>query len=134
MNNDRYNALGNPFLYDKEFLEGKKESIRNLELAMPRRNIIAICGSMRFYERMFEEQIRLSKEGNIVLLPIIGLTNDEPDLIPDEKELYCAIHFQKILMADAIFVVNINGYVGKDTINEIIFAATCNKAIMFMEK
>lgn len=95
--------------------------------------IITICGSMRFFERMFDEQIRLSKLGNVVLLPVIGMTNKEPDLTPEEKKLYVDIHFQKISMADEIFVINVGGYVGPSTAKEIELASTLGKAIKFLE-
>lgn len=98
-----------------------------------KRNIIAICGSMRFFDKMFDEQVRLSKEGNIVLLPVIEMENREPMLTPEEKKLYAQLHFDKILMSDEIFVMNVGGYVGRHTAREIEFANSANKKITFLE-
>ena len=43
------------------------------------------------------------------------------------------MHKQKIDMADAIFVVNKNGYVGESTRSEIAFAEALGKPVRYME-
>lgn len=95
--------------------------------------VVAICGSMRFHLKMFEEQIRMAKEGVIALLPVIEAENNEPSLTPKEKELYSKIHFQKIDMSDEIFVINVNGYIGYSTGLEIKYANSTNKPVKYLE-
>jgi hypothetical protein len=43
------------------------------------------------------------------------------------------IHKRKIDMADAIYVINKNGYIGESTKSEIKYAFEHHKAVMFME-
>lgn len=43
------------------------------------------------------------------------------------------IHKRKIDMADAIYVINKNGYIGESTKSEIKYAFEHNKSVMFME-
>lgn len=92
--------------------------------------IITICGSMRFYEKMLEEQLRLSKEGKVVLMPIM---DTDAELTHEEQEIFCEIHFEKIRMSNEIFVINVGGYVGKHTAREIQYASQLGKVITFLE-
>ena len=43
------------------------------------------------------------------------------------------IHKRKIDMADAIYVINKDGYVGMSTQSEILYAALHDKEIIYME-
>ena len=43
------------------------------------------------------------------------------------------MHRQKIDMSDAIFVINVNGYIGESTKNEIEYAKSKNKEILYLE-
>lgn len=97
--------------------------------------IIVICGSMSFYEQMFDEQVRLSKEGNIVILPVIELVKNESNrMFPAvEKEMYSEIHMRKIDIADEIYVVNYDGYVDPSTAREITYASQIGVHVKFME-
>lgn len=49
-----------------------------------------------------------------------------------EKELLDDIHKIKIDMSDAIFVLNVDGYVGPSTASEIAYANRSGKNIYFM--
>ena len=44
------------------------------------------------------------------------------------------LHFQKIEMSDAIFVVNVDGYIGESTRKEIEYAKSLDKEVMYLEK
>lgn len=41
------------------------------------------------------------------------------------------MHKEKIKLADAILVVNVNGYIGNSTKSEIEFAKSLNKEILY---
>ena len=43
------------------------------------------------------------------------------------------IHKDKIDLSDAIFVLNIGGYIGNSTKSEIIYALNHNKKVLFHE-
>ena len=44
------------------------------------------------------------------------------------------MHKRKIDMADEIFVINKNGYIGTSTKSEIEYAINTNKPVRYMEK
>lgn len=116
--------LRNQVRYSKRL--GKREPYNDAKT-------IVICGSMRFYEQMFDEQVRLAKEGNIVILPVIELVKNESNLTAAEKEMYSEIHMRKIDIADEIYVVNYGGYVGPSTAREITYASQIGVHVKFME-
>lgn len=124
-NIDRYSAFINPFSY-----EDFKNNILGGKQMMERAEIITICGSMKFANQMKEKEIKLTKDGLIVLMPIMDVeeTANESELL-----VYRNAHKQKIAMSDAIFVINIDGYVGRHTATEIEFASQKNKRIYFLE-
>ena len=49
------------------------------------------------------------------------------------KKMLDGMHRQKIDMSDAIFVINVNGYIGESTKNEIEYAKSKNKEIIYLE-
>ena len=48
-------------------------------------------------------------------------------------EMLSNVHKEKINLSDAIFVVNVNKYIGKSTKSEIEYAQSLNKEIMYYE-
>ena len=96
-----------------------------------RRNV-AICGSMRFYDEMVSIAKHMETEmGYAVRLPEMpGET--EPD--PDEKRQLGEMHLRKIDASDAIYVLNINGYIGESVRREIEYAKEHGKEIIYMEE
>ena len=44
------------------------------------------------------------------------------------------IHKKKIDLADVVFIVNVNGYIGKDTRKEIQYAEKHNKNIVYLNR
>ena len=49
------------------------------------------------------------------------------------KEMLDDMHKRKIDMADEIFVINVNGYIGESTKSEIEYAIKNNKKVEFLE-
>lgn len=43
------------------------------------------------------------------------------------------LHKEKIAISDGIFVVNVNGYIGDSVKEEIAFAKSLNKEIIYLE-
>lgn len=76
-----------------------------------RRKVVAICGSMRFWEIIQKTCERLEPENEWVLL---GLTPHVllRELAPQEKARLDALHRDHIDLADAVFVVNVDGDIG----------------------
>lgn len=51
----------------------------------------------------------------------------------ETKEMLGDIHKRKIDMADEIFVINVNGYIGESTRSEIGYAKKNNKKVNYLE-
>ena len=93
---------------------------------------IAVCGSMKFTKEMKEQEIKLTKMGCTVLMPIMDF--EEPQKATEaELVLYRDAHRNKIKMSDAIMVINKDGYVGRHTAGEIEYASKFGKYIYFLE-
>ena len=88
--------------------------------------IITLCGSTKFKQQYMEEQKRLTLEGHIVIS--VGLFGHQGDEITEEQKIMLDdMHKRKIDLADEIFVINVNGYIGSSTKSEIEYAKTTNK-------
>ena len=80
-------------------------------------------------------QYELEEQGNLV----IGCTYLPKSIDKESKQakskwlLFDEIHKRKIDMSDAIFVVNVNGYIGESTKSEISYAKSKNKEILYLE-
>ena len=103
--------------------------------------IITLCGSTKFKEDFMREQKRLTLEGNIVIsVGLFGHCGDnevweqmDEGTLTKTKEMLDDMHKRKIDMADEIFVINKNGYIGESTRNEIEYAIKTNKVVKYME-
>ena len=97
--------------------------------------VITLCGSTRFNEQFLETQKRLTLECNIVIsVGLFGHSGDEEVWTPGTKEMLDNMHKRKIDMADAIYVINVGGYIGESTRSEIEYATKQGKTVMYLEK
>lgn len=101
---------------------------------MKKIKIITICGSLKFKKQMMIETERLELEGNCVLNVIYPTKQDKDAYTPAQHEILDKMHKVKIDLCDAIFVVNVNGYIGDSTRSEIEYAKQKNKEILYYEK
>lgn len=95
--------------------------------------IITLCGSTKFKEEFLKANEQLTLKGHIVLMPGFFGHADNKEIPIETKEKLDELHFEKIDMSDAIFVVNKNGYVGKSTSNEISHAMEKHKKIYWLD-
>lgn len=96
--------------------------------------VITLCGSTRFKEQFLEAQKCLTLEGNIVIsVGLFGHSGDEEVWTPGTKEMLDNMHKRKIDMADAIFVINVGGYIGSSTCSEIEYAKANGKEVLYLE-
>lgn len=96
--------------------------------------VITICGSTRFKEQFLEVQKHLTLEGNIVIsVGLFGHSGDAEVWTPGTKEMLDDMHKRKIDMADAIYVINVGGYIGESTRSEIEYARSQGKEVMSLE-
>ena len=104
--------------------------------------VITLCGSTRFKDQFMEAQKKLTFEGNIVIsVGLFGHSGDQEvwenmdeGTLTKTKEMLDDMHKRKIDMADAIFVINVGGYVGSSTKSEIEYAITHGKEVRYLEE
>ena len=93
--------------------------------------VITLCGSTRFKEDFERVNRELTLDGNIVIS--VGCFGHAGDNFNEEQKVMLDdIHKCKIDMADAIYVINREGYIGASTKSEIEYAKAHNKEIIYM--
>ena len=94
--------------------------------------VVTICGSMRFLKQMQEIAMELEiKQDYCVLTPVLDIMAQPTE---NEKEKLAQAHFKKIDMSDAVYIVNIGGYIGKAVAREVRYAQEHNKEIIYHEQ
>ncbi len=93
--------------------------------------IVTISGSMRFAKQMKDIARKLEAEHRICALqPVYNKKKNET---VENIENIVSCHYQKIDLSDALYVVNIDGYIGEATHDEIEYAKKNNKEIIYHE-
>ena len=96
--------------------------------------VVTLCGSTRFKEQFPETQKLLTLKGNIVIsVGLFGHSGDNEVWLNDTKQMLDDMHKRKIDMADEIFVINVNGYIGSSTKSEIEYALKTGKKVSYLE-
>lgn len=94
--------------------------------------VITLCGSTKFKEDFERVNRELTLAGNIVIS--VGCFGHSGDVFSDEQKIMLDdIHKRKIDMADAIYVINKDGYIGSSTKSEIKYAMRTGKQVIYME-
>ncbi len=97
-----------------------------------KRKIVTLCGSVRFWNKIQEMSERLELENEYAVIGIIPHVMDR-DITEYEKGLLAELHRIKIDLSDAIFVVNVGGYIGESVKKEIEYAKERGKEIIYLE-
>lgn len=94
--------------------------------------VVTICGSMKFKKEMMQIAEELELEKGYAVIQCVYWNNcsnyNELDI-----ERLGKIHYKKIDISDAIYVVNVNGYIGESTKKEIEYAKLHKKEILSLE-
>ena len=99
---------------------------------MRKYKVITLCGSTRFKEDFERVNRELTLQGNIVIS--VGCFGHAGDVFTEEQKIMLDdIHKRKIDMADAIYVINKDGYIGSSTKSEIQYAIKMGKEVLYME-
>lgn len=105
--------------------------------ALTEATVITLCGSTKFKAEFLAVAQRLTMDGNVVIsLGVFGHT-DLPDYdwttdASNLKRTLDGLHFQKIRMADEVYVVDPGGYVGESTRREIEYALSLGKPVRYL--
>jgi len=95
--------------------------------------VVTLCGSTRFKEQFFKTQKELTLDGYIVMsVGLFGHSGDNEVWSDGTKEMLDDMHKRKIDMADEIFVINVDGYIGDSTKSEIDYALTSGKGVAYL--
>ncbi len=93
--------------------------------------VITVCGSLKYKEEMMDSAMMLELAGNVVLIPIFPISHDTSYLSEEDFQILGNMHKEKIRLSDAIFVVDVDGYIGNSTKSEIAFAKKLHKEILY---
>lgn len=147
-----YKQIGNPDSYCQynegwedacDSINGKLESERDKLTTekTDRPKIICICGSTRFADLHAIARWEFEKDGKAICLMINYLPagyfekfgNDHYGEKFGNKEILDELHKRKIDLADEVFVINKDGYIGESTRSEIEYAISHNKPVKYLE-
>lgn len=93
--------------------------------------VITLCGSMRFFNEMQEIARELETKYGYCAITPIGCTSITLD--KEAVENLAKAHYKKIDISDAVYIVNIGGYIGKSVSEELNYAQRFNKEIIYHE-
>ena len=92
--------------------------------------VITICGSMRYATEMRKIAWDLEvKKGFSVIQCVYNVNNENCDEL--NFDMLAKLHKKKIDISDAIYVVNINGYIGNSAKEEIKYAISKGKEVVY---
>lgn len=91
---------------------------------------VTICGSMRYSKEMKEVALDLEIYHGFNVLQCI-YNPQKLNLLNIEKEALERAHYKKIDLSDAIYVLDIDGYIGESVKKEIEYAKMTGKDIIY---
>lgn len=101
--------------------------------------VVCLCGSSRFYEAYQQAEYDETMAGNIYLsigfYPHCSERDHGEGVGHDsaEKAMLDELHKRKIDLADEVFVLNVDGYIGDSTRSEVEYARATGKPIRWLE-
>ena len=95
--------------------------------------VITLCGSTRFKEEFMKIRKELTLQGHIVIS--VGCFGHSGDYFTDEQKIMLDdMHKRKIDIADEIFVIDVDGYIGSSTKSEIDYAKEHGKKVRYFSE
>lgn len=96
--------------------------------------VITLCGSTRFMDIFHKVEHDLTLKGYIVLSVEVFEKMTGEEISKEQIDLLNDIHRKKIDISDAIFVIDMHGYIGEATKAEIEYAESLGKEIYYFSK
>ncbi len=91
---------------------------------------VMICGSMKFAEEMKRIAFDLEEKHDMCVLQCV-YNEDKLKLSEADINALNSAHFKKIELAEAIYVVDLHGYIGEQVKKEIAFAKSLGKEVIY---
>lgn len=101
--------------------------------------VVTLCGSTRFYNAFQEANYRETMAGKIVLTigffvhSIEQIHGEKIGCTKEQKIMLDELHKRKIDLSDEILVLNVGGYIGESTRNEIEYALSEGIPVRYLE-
>lgn len=95
--------------------------------------IVTICGSYRYLSTMMDVYTILTHYGHLVFLPAINCLS----CLNTSASFLKRVHSVKIASSDAVYIVDTDlktMHIGKDTSEDIFFAETIGKKVIYVSK
>lgn len=99
--------------------------------------IITLCGSARFEQAFkdWSELLGLNGHAAFTLAVYPSDKGDKKDWYTQEqKRALDLCHFEKIIASRAVLILNVGGYIGESTSNELAFARRFDKLVYWLEE
>ncbi|WP_413303588.1 hypothetical protein AA0X95_26400 [Bacillus sp. 1P10SD] len=93
--------------------------------------VITLCGSTKFKEQFEKANVYLTLQGNAVISLGFFEQSEGIEITKEQEELFAKIHLKKIDLADEIFIIDVDGYIGSSTRNEIEYATKTGKTVRY---
>ncbi len=91
--------------------------------------VVTICGSMKFQDKMMEVAKDLEVKNKYLVIQCVYATSEFSE---EEQKILGDLHYKKIDISDAIYVVNVDGYIGNTTSKEIEYAKKLGKEVIYL--
>lgn len=124
--------------------ESYDEAVLKLDQALsvvqqrpPMPKIVCLCGSTKFKKEFEKANLDLTKEG-VIVLTVGSFTHADTGCSPEQhlgedvKRKLDQLHKRKIDLADEVYVLNVNSYIGSSTWSEIIYARSLGKPVVYL--
>ena len=112
------------------------KAIKEMDVSSPKDKpaIVCLCGSTRFSDAFRKANLEETLAGKIVLTIGCDFKSDDAlNLTIEDKNRLDELHFRKIDLSGEILVLNVDGYIGESTRNEINYAISKGKKIRYRE-
>ena len=95
--------------------------------------VVTLCGSTKFKKEFIDANLIETMAGKIVL-SVGGFGHvDDIEISESERKMLGLLHKHKIDMSDEILVLNVGGFIGESTKDEIEYARQHGKNVRFLE-
>jgi len=99
--------------------------------------IVCLCGSTRFKEEILAAAGERTRAGEIVVMPGMFGHVDMPDVDWSTggsalKIMLDELHKRKIDLADYVYVIDVDGYIGESTRSEIEYAESIGRPVIYL--